>query len=252
MKNEVYDSLNKIESTHWYHHGRSQLVNIYLKRIQAEIGRPIKILDVGCGTGGMYSLLKKYGEVSAIELSDYAAKLAREKYPEADIKIGSADNLSGLFPQSTFDVVTFFNVLYHQWVNDDYLVLKQAVDILKTGGYIIIIEPAFRCLFRENDRLCLGKRRYRRKEMTDLLLRAGLKLCTDTYFNAVSFVPLLISTLLQRSGLVKLTNVPDELNLPFRPINDFLKGIMFMERIGIIAFGKMPFGVSLLCIGKKK
>ncbi len=252
MKKEIYDHLSRIEDVYWYHHGRRKLVDIYLRRIQAEFGRPLKILDVGCGSGGMYGLLKKYGEVSAIELSDYAVKLAKEKHPEASIKIGSANELSGLFLESRFDVITFFNVLYHQWVSDDFLVLKQAVDLLKNGGYVILIEPAFKCLFRENDRLCLGVRRYSQKEVSDMFLRLGLRLRAATYFNSVSFAPLLISALLQRLGLIKLTNISSELELPFKPVNEFLKGIMFIERICILAFGKMPFGVSILCIGKKQ
>lgn len=251
MRKEAYDQLYQAEDVHWYHDGRRKLVETYLKCIRNEIGCQLEILDVGSGTGGMFGLLKKYGKVTGLELSDYAIELSRKKHPHATIIAGSANNLSELFPKSSFDLVTFFNVLYHKWIEDDRAVLKQAADIIRPGGYVILNEPAFMCLYRNFDRFAYAIRRYTQSEIDNMLSASGLSLVKSTYFNSISFVPLFMSALLEHLGFIKLRDVSNELRLFPRPINACFKYAMSIERMCINIFGRMPFGVSLLSIGKK-
>ena len=119
------------------------------------------------------------------------------------------------------------------------------------GGYIIIINPAFKCLFRDNDKICYGVRRYYAGQVKNMLLDAGFTPVIGTYFNAVSFFPLLTVTLLQRLGIARTENPAAELKLLPGFINEALKSIMTLERVCIRIFGKMPFGSSLLSVGRK-
>lgn len=250
MKKEAYDQLYQAEDTCWYHNGLRKLVEISLRRIEKESCRRLKILDIGSGTGGMFNLLKKYGKITGLELSEYAIELNRRKHPDVTLKTGSANNLSELFPKPSFDLITFFNVLYHRWIEDDNEVLKQAASIVKPGGYIILVDAAFKCLYRYNDEFCYGGRRYSSREMCNKLSKAGFSVVKSTYFNSISFFPLLTLTLLQRFGVFKSDDRLDKLNeLPFS-FNETLKGIMSFERMVINILGGIPLGVSLLSVAQ--
>ncbi len=251
MQKCSYDELYQTEDNHWYFDGRRKLVDIYLKYIQNEIGQCLRILDVGSGTGGMFGLLKKYGQITGLELSEYAASLSHNKYPEVTLKIGSANNLSELFPKSSFDLVVFMNVLYHRWILDDIEVLKQATNIIKPGGFIILVEPAFNCIYRNNDRICYGVRRYSQSRVSHILSASGFNLVKSTYFNSISFLPLLLITLLQRFSLREPKNKSSELRPLPKFINRCFKWMMLLERLWIITFKKMYFGASILTLGKK-
>ena len=251
MQQQAYEQLCKVGDTYWYHHGVRKLVETYLKRICDEPGRPLKILDVGCGVGSMFNMLQKYGQVTGLELSDYAVKLCRQKHPDSDIKMGSANNLSGLFPKSSFDLITFVNVLYHKWIEDDKEVIRQTFEIIKPGGYIVLVDPAFKCLYRDNDKICYGLRRYSRKDVQNILRDTGFSLVSSTYFNSVSFVPALILSFVQRFGFFRVHKASSELGELPNFINQTLKGIMFLERVWINIIGLMPLGVSVLSVARK-
>ena len=250
MQKKLYDFLYREEGNHWYHCARQDLLRVYFRQIAVEYGRKLRILDVGSGTGGMFNLLEEFGEVTGFEFSEYAAKLCRKKHPNTALRLGSANNLSELFPAQSFDIVTFFNVLYHQWIEDDAKVVKQAASLIRPGGYLILNEPAFKYLYRDNDKFCYGIRRYTEKEIRGILSTAGLSLDKSTYFNSLCFLPVLALSYLQRYGLMKKNTISNELNL-LSGINTLLKYLMVLERIWIRVFGKMPLGVSILSIGKK-
>lgn len=251
MQPQAYEQLCKVSDTYWYHHAVRKLMETYLEHIRDEPDKPLKILDVGCGTGSMFNMLQKYGQVTGLELSDYAVKLCCQKHPDADIKKGSANNLSNLFSKSSFDLITFFNVLYHKWIENDKDVIKQAFEIIKPGGYIVLVDPAFKFLYRDNDKICYGLRRYTRKDVKNMLHDTGFNLVKSTYFNSVSFIPALILSIAQRFGIFRMHKASSELGeLPI-PINQTLKGIMFLERVWINIIGLMPLGVSVLSIARK-
>lgn len=251
MENQAYDELARAEDAHWYHAGRRRLIEYYIDSIRNEFNRPASILDVGCGTGGMLGTLEKYGAVTALELSDHAASICLRKHPSANIKIGSANDLGKLFPGEAFDLVTFFNVLYHEWISDDARVLKEASGLIRPGGFVIINEPAHRFLYRDNDRICLGKRRYTRSGISDILESAGFRTIKSTYFNSISFLPLLFLTALQRAGVYRSSEASDELRPPPFAVNELFKYAMACELALIRLFGGFPFGVSILTVAQK-
>lgn len=251
MQREAYEQLFKVEDTHWYFYSRNKLVEFYLGRIKNELNCDLEILDIGSGTGIMFKLLEKYGRVTGLEISEFAARLCRRKYPESPVIVNSADNIADIFPSASFDLITFFNVLYHQWIRDDAYVLRQAAKILRPGGYIFLVEPAHKFLYRNNDRFCYGLRRYSYNDISALLFKSGLNLLESTYFNSISLIPLSMAVFLERIGLKTLKGVTNELRRLPRVINNCLIGMMMLERLCIINFGKIPFGLSLLFIGRK-
>ena len=58
MNPEEYEKMYAVEEGHWWFVGKRRLVEALLEA--APLPRFAEILDVGCGTGGMHLLLRRY------------------------------------------------------------------------------------------------------------------------------------------------------------------------------------------------
>lgn len=107
-----------------------------------------KVLDIGCGGGLFLSLLKEEGaQVTGIELSDSRASYAVAKH---NLEIHKQPIESDFWQEgyeSYFDAVTLWDVIEH--VNYPLLTLKSAVNVLKTGGLLLIDTPCRDSLYHQ-------------------------------------------------------------------------------------------------------
>ena len=65
MEREIYDRMAEIDGDHWWFVGRRAIVGRLIDRF-APKGRPLAILEVGCGTASNIPLLQTYGTVDEI------------------------------------------------------------------------------------------------------------------------------------------------------------------------------------------
>lgn len=71
-----------------------------------------KVLDIGCGNGRLFEIFKsKNAEYTGIDNSEKLVNIAKNKYREADFKMGSGVNLP--FKDEEFDKVYSISVLHH-------------------------------------------------------------------------------------------------------------------------------------------
>ncbi len=250
----MYNQFAEIENDHWWFLGRRYLI----KEMLLKTGKTHfeNALDIGCGVGGNVNFLKNYcTEITGLDFSEAAVKLAKEKWPSCNFLIGDANKISSLYEENSFDLVTVLNVLYHQWIINDEDFLEQTYKILNKGGYIVITEPAFMHLWRQHDIQDMGKIRYRLKEMKKMLKQAGFVIVSGSYFNSISYVPVLLSVLLYRLNRNKNINDEkkgvEEIKLPGNVINTIMLNLLKAEARFIKLIGKMPIGVSLICVAKK-
>lgn len=117
----------------------------FLKYLRREVGIEIsdwKVLDLGCGSGRNANYLASQGaEVTGIEISDTALKLARAKAKEKNLKIdyrigdiGSRFN----FPDNYFDLVldvTSSNALNE---SEREMYLSEVERVLQPKGYFFV------------------------------------------------------------------------------------------------------------------
>jgi 2-polyprenyl-6-hydroxyphenyl methylase/3-demethylubiquinone-9 3-methyltransferase len=108
-------------------------------RMAGTPGAPTRVLDLGCGDGGLAARLAAAGaEVTGLDPSREALARARKAHP--DLKL-AAPGPGGTLPfaDSSFDAVVCMNVLQH--VADTQLLLSEMRRVLVPAGHLAAAVP---------------------------------------------------------------------------------------------------------------
>jgi SAM-dependent methyltransferase len=242
MEQHLYAEMASVERTHWWFVARRRIVARVIARVFAG-RRDLKLLEVGCGTGGNLPLLQPYGTVTGIEPNPAAHPfLEQAAYPFV------AAGLPGPLPfdPATFDAVVALDVLEH--LADEAACLKVVVDLLKPGGFLIVTVPAHPFLWSGHDVVNHHYRRYPRAGLRSVLCGAGLQPVYLSYFNAILF-PLIAGI----RGLNRVLRRPErsDLAMPSPRLNALLQYVFAAERHVVGRFFSVPFGVSLVGVWQK-
>jgi SAM-dependent methyltransferase len=233
----------ELERTHFWFVGRRR---IFFALLDDQLnGRgPIRILDVGCGAGGMLEPLSRYGAVTGVDTSAELVGFCHQRgFP--DVVVGSAYELPAA--DGSIDLITLFDTIEH--VPDDERALREVRRALAPGGLVFISTPAYQFLYANNDRVAHHERRYTARQLRRKLLAAGLQPVKLTYFNTLLFPAILPAVLAKKLG-ERVRDPGDRTNLshPMRPLlNRGLAAVMGAER-HLLAHADMPFGHSLIAI----
>src|SRR5262249_10147040 len=152
---------DQLEETHWWFVGRRAIIRHILRRFLAHGDPRRKILDMGCGSGGMLRLLAEVGEPIGLDPSPYAVEPARPK-TGCCVECGLLP-VPKSFGQENFAVVTAFDVIEH--IDDDLAALQSMYGLLRSEGFFVCTVPAFNFLWSEHDNLNHHKRRYTKGEL---------------------------------------------------------------------------------------
>jgi SAM-dependent methyltransferase len=114
----------------------------YLRALEAVLGGPGTLLDVGAGTGVFMHLAREQGwEPSGVDICPLTAEKAAREFG-VRIAIGAFEQHD--FAGQRFDAATMLDVLEH--VNDPLATLRHVHALLRPGGAIFIAVPNQRCL----------------------------------------------------------------------------------------------------------
>ena len=249
MLQHEYHTMRQVEDTYWWYHVlRLEVVKDVASRFPGP--KTCKLLDAGCGTGGMLHALRETRpewQITGLDFSPVAVDYCHER-GFADVIRGSVDEMP--FPNARFDVVVSLDVLYHRQVSQNRAI-SEIARVLKPDGFLILNLPAFDVLRGRHDVAVHGTRRYTVKRIRELLGPTRFKLEAAFCWNAWLFFPLLAWRSLTRSlkppreGETKsdLSTLPPKINILLTAIGrlDFT----------VCRLLHLPFGTSVYTVGRK-
>jgi len=104
------------------------------------IGEQKSVVDFGCATGYLARLLTQRGcSVVGVEISPEAAVIAEQFCERVIVADLDFTPVAEIFPDETFDVAVFGDVLEH--LRDPWKMLEQVRSILKPEGYVVASIP---------------------------------------------------------------------------------------------------------------
>lgn len=227
----------QLEDKHWWFLAKREFIKTFLPFPKGNF----KILDLGCGTGGLSKFLQKWGSVLGVEKEKTAAGYLRYR---KITYLSKAIDTCRFSPQS-FDLICIFDVLYHKNIKNDLVILKKAHRWLKTGGLLCLTDSAIPLLFSKHDIIMQGRERYTLGKMEAKLQQAGFSILKKSYIYCLLFPLFVVSRLINK--YVNFATV-GKVN-PF--VNRILLNICRMEA-GILKSRRLPIGSSILFLAKKK
>jgi len=135
-----------------------------------------RVFEAGSGIGNISGLLLNTG--GQVVLSDYSApyrQMLEEKFSahphfagvlDMDLEDKKFDEKFAAY-FNTFDTVIALNVIEH--VKEDGLAIVNCKKLLKEGGHLIVLVPAYQLLYNRFDKELGHYRRYSKKEMQRLV-----------------------------------------------------------------------------------
>lgn len=209
----------------------------------------LRILDAGCGTGINMAGMSRFGLVFGCDFAPEALAFGRERGLAGLVR---ADVNRLPYRDKAFDLVTFFDVLYHEAVADDAEVLRDAARALKPGGFILITDSAFDFLRGPHDAAMQGTRRYTLKKMTAKCEAAGLEPVHATYFFKSTFLAVYLKRRVERRRAVRHPDavLKSDLAPAARPVNAILSALLSLEGRWA-AHRRVPFGSSVVVLARK-
>jgi SAM-dependent methyltransferase len=129
------------------------------------------VLEVGAGIGSNTRVLRRPGQGRWVCLEPDEALAARiiqavrsgEIDPPCDVLRGTVADLASV---PAFDAVLYLDVLEH--IEDDQGEVARAARLLRPGGVLVVLAPAWPCLLSEFDRAIGHHRRYTRDALSRL------------------------------------------------------------------------------------
>lgn len=243
MQIQEYYRIERMEMTHFWYIGMRRLT---LSLLAKHVHAPAKILDAGCGTGGLAKDCAYYGYVAAIDINPTAIKFARRKNISS-VKKASVCSLP--FKSNYFDAVLCLDVLYHRDVPDDQEAVRECYRVLKPKGMMILRVPAFEFLRGSHDIVVYTKKRYKASEIEKLVTESGFHIVKLSYANMILSIPLFFKRFYERMFATKHKPHSDSALLP-PLINKAFEGILLFEG-KILEHANFPFGSSVVCVCKK-
>lgn len=253
INSEEYRSMFEVEGKLWWYKILHEKVLVEVIRISKGT-KDFKILDAGCGTGGLLLKLQNEGfqNIQGFDFNNDAVDFSTNR--GLNVQKLDITNLNSEFDQESFDIVVSNDVLYQF----DDLVIDQTIssllNLVKLGGYLITNNNAFE-IFRGTHDIAVGsKKRFVLNDFTAILQKyKNARIVKYTYWSLFLSPLILMVRLVQqlklKFGLVDLDNIKSDVELP----SDFMNNLFYKVcKIEDKYLKKAPFGSSLFLVIQKE
>ncbi|HVZ55731.1 MAG TPA: class I SAM-dependent methyltransferase [Chitinophagaceae bacterium] len=202
------------------------------------------ILEIGSGIGNLsrYFLENNY-QITLSDIDPGYVRILQQQF-------GNFSNLHGILQidlqhkdfqqeyaslKEGFNTIFYLNVLEH--LQDENRAIKNSLFLLKDGGTLIILVPAYAILYSQMDKALQHYKRYTKQSLNKLLSGNGTTIKQSFYFNAIGIVAWLYGKLL------RLETVP---NKEMRFYNKLVPVSRFLDRLLM-----KKIGLSVISIAQK-
>jgi len=232
--------LEEIEADHWWFVGKRHLLRSLLGDSHA--GK--RVLDLGCGTGGILRDLMPHCRCYGMDRSELGLRICRD---QGFTTLTRGDLREIPFRSGSFDTVLLMDVIEH--LDDDEGFLRRAAELVDAGGRIVVSVPAFQWLWSQHDVTFQHRRRYTARNLTSVIQRAGLVPERVTYTNFAVFPVAAVWRNLSRCrALGRIAPRHDFWPVP-RWLNALLTKVYAFEG-RVLRRLNLPVGVSVVCIAR--
>ncbi|HSH37908.1 MAG TPA: class I SAM-dependent methyltransferase [Chthoniobacterales bacterium] len=239
------DTMRSVEDDLWWYRGLR-------RHVVDSIDPPhpaFKLLDAGCGTGGMLSYVRaRFPEaaLTGLDFGERALELTRQRNLGAELVQGSTDQLP--FADAAFAVVLSLDVIVLHGI-DDQQALRDMHRVLRPGGQLIMNVAAFDFLRGSHDAATNMARRYTRPRLARLFENAGFQSHRMSYWN-MSLMPAVAAVRWASRRRAQKPGVRSDLKPMWQPLNAALAAITRAELRASRAV-PLPFGTSLFAVAWK-
>lgn len=204
------------------------------------------ILEIGSGIGNISEqFLKENHRISLTDLRENYCQILRDKfaiYPslelvhqmdiiDPDFDIKHSDKFE------TYDSIYALNIVEH--VKDDDLAIANCKKLLKPGGNLVILVPAYQKLYNGFDRELEHYRRYTQKSLDKLFINNNLEIIHHQYYNFIGIF-----------GWWFSGNILGKKTIPEGQMKLYNSLVPIFKIIDKIILNKA--GLSVITVGKKK
>jgi SAM-dependent methyltransferase len=151
------------------------------------------------------------------------------------------------FRAESFDLVTSFDLLYFEGI-DDGIALQETARVLRQGGRLLIRVPAFDWLRGTHDDKVSTAHRYTSKELADKLVRGGFHVEFTSYANMLLFPIALLKRFSERWRITPQQDSDIAVNVG--ALSGLLRSCLVLES-SWIRHRRFPFGLSVVAVAKK-
>jgi len=238
MERAVFDRMAEHDQVHWWYVARRKILADLIAR-EAGLPEDARILEIGCGTGHNFEMLRRFGRLDALEVDAAARTLASARlgHEVADAPLPGLPGVS----DGAYDLIALLDVLEH--VDNRPESLRSIAAKLAPEGKILVSVPAYQWMWSAHDRAHHHKLRYSKKGLRRDAEAAGLKVDKIGYFNSLLFP---LAAAVRIAGKIAGKSSSDD-TLPPRLLNSLFEKVFSLER-HIVGRVPLPAGVSLFAL----
>jgi|TARA_B110000967_G_scaffold198613_1_gene231878 SAM-dependent methyltransferase len=226
---EEYIKMSECERNHWWY---DALHNQTLDRIKEKFPhKNTKILDLGCGTGGLLSRISRigYNNIIGFDISADAVEIACS----FDLPVTQADARKVIFDleESSFDVIVMHDVFYFFTDIERKEIFSQLLKLLNPGGLLMMNLPSFDVFAGTHDAAVGIQKRFNKQRINDFINNAPAIESDMTYW-PFALSPVIATVRSLQRIKIKLFpdhSTPSDLAVPNRLINAILLGVTNLE-----------------------
>jgi 2-polyprenyl-3-methyl-5-hydroxy-6-metoxy-1,4-benzoquinol methylase len=242
---DEYQRMFEVEEKHWWYRA---LHNRVLRSIQAKFkSKNIRILDAGCGCGGLLFFLKSsgYQNIQGFDISKNAVEYATKR--GLDIAKGDIEHFK---TDQKYDVIICNDVLCYLDKTKVGGAINHFMGYLKEGGIFISNNNALDIFWGTNDIAVASKHRFNRHFFKNIFASKAIFTIEGSYWS-LGLSPLVLAVRLSsrfRHFVFPKSKYLSDIDLPSPMINKALFTIANGENS---IFKNQPFGSSYYFVVSK-